>query len=430
MQQQLQQQQPQVGQQQSQLQFHSPPSSASGEQAPPPLPIPIRSEQSEQIPVNQPELPVTLPPQQPSKPSQERQRSSAEVLTSPSTQLKPCAHCGRSFRPGAIEKHEKVCQSVFPQKEKERYVFDSKRHRAKGTALETFIPAVHDSGGLNPTNSIDHGKSPLRSSHGNGSPQNVRSPKPSMRRSASESFFPSSTAWRWQSADPSPASRSPEENNAKEELKALWEERRGRLERLRFGMKMGQQNFGLADIPQLRFSGENQTRVKATRQASAGAARSVSRGAADRGLSRSQPSLFETDKRGRRSLEADFGRPRHEDQRGGSLSPVRCMLADDELRSCFARCMERLDNVLGPDVGPVLDVLRVDDFTHFSDGHANDATLPPTSPHGHGYTWDEQDSSEWLVNGLDNFSRSPQQQRVVIPKLDLRKVHLQRSCRG
>ncbi|CAE7512296.1 unnamed protein product, partial [Symbiodinium pilosum] len=54
------------------------------------------------------------------------------------SELQPCPHCGRSFRPAIVEKHVKVCQSVFAANstDAKRQVFDSRRHRLKGTPLE------------------------------------------------------------------------------------------------------------------------------------------------------------------------------------------------------------------------------------------------------------------------------------------------------
>merc|ERR1719507_713198 len=53
----------------------------------------------------------------------------------------PCPHCGRSFRPGVVERHIKVCQKVSTaneQQSRQRIVYDSRRHRLKGTPFETF----------------------------------------------------------------------------------------------------------------------------------------------------------------------------------------------------------------------------------------------------------------------------------------------------
>mmetsp|Transcript_103492 Transcript_103492/g.163360 ORF Transcript_103492/g.163360 Transcript_103492/m.163360 type:complete len:1044 (-) Transcript_103492:77-3208(-) len=62
-------------------------------------------------------------------------------LTSPQRPLMPCPHCGRSFRQAALDKHVKVCQRVFPTHDArtdQRYVYDSRRHRLKGTACEAY----------------------------------------------------------------------------------------------------------------------------------------------------------------------------------------------------------------------------------------------------------------------------------------------------
>eukprot|EP00931_Biecheleriopsis_adriatica_P091113 TRINITY_DN6500_c0_g2_i1.p1 TRINITY_DN6500_c0_g2~~TRINITY_DN6500_c0_g2_i1.p1 ORF type:complete len:1162 (+),score=210.33 TRINITY_DN6500_c0_g2_i1:107-3592(+) len=66
-----------------------------------------------------------------------------------SNDLCPCPHCGRSFRPAVVEKHVKVCQSVFPTHDTpagNRRVYDSRLHRLKGTPFEAFA-AGHDGAG-------------------------------------------------------------------------------------------------------------------------------------------------------------------------------------------------------------------------------------------------------------------------------------------
>ena len=52
----------------------------------------------------------------------------------------PCAHCGRSFAPEALARHEDFCQR---QKAKPRKVFDSRRNRMEGTDSEGFIRTVN-----------------------------------------------------------------------------------------------------------------------------------------------------------------------------------------------------------------------------------------------------------------------------------------------
>eukprot|EP00930_Biecheleria_cincta_P005337 TRINITY_DN10625_c0_g1_i1.p1 TRINITY_DN10625_c0_g1~~TRINITY_DN10625_c0_g1_i1.p1 ORF type:complete len:839 (-),score=134.41 TRINITY_DN10625_c0_g1_i1:68-2584(-) len=66
--------------------------------------------------------------------------SSRESPCSRSSDLVPCPHCKRSFRPAVVEKHAKVCQSVFPSHDnsQQRSVYDSRHHRLKGTPFEAF----------------------------------------------------------------------------------------------------------------------------------------------------------------------------------------------------------------------------------------------------------------------------------------------------
>jgi len=67
---------------------------------------------------------------------------SAKAGTSPrrairESELQPCQHCQRSFRPAALDKHVKVCQSVFPSHDAKRNVQNSRDHRnAKGHTSE------------------------------------------------------------------------------------------------------------------------------------------------------------------------------------------------------------------------------------------------------------------------------------------------------
>lgn len=48
--------------------------------------------------------------------------------------LKPCSICGRTFRPDALERHERICKKTSLKKRK---VFDSSKQRADGTEIKS-----------------------------------------------------------------------------------------------------------------------------------------------------------------------------------------------------------------------------------------------------------------------------------------------------
>jgi len=199
----------------------------------------------------------------------------AKRLLSPCRPLLPCPHCGRSFRAAAFDTHMKVCQSVFPSHDsraEQRYVYDSRRHRMKGTAFEAYNPnstspsppalGERASSVTPPQPPRTSGQLPMAAV--SNAPHNVGrgsspSPKMQFRRSVSECQLPAETAI---GRSPSPnrhsgaaaneakadrfaseASQEPEAEAASsqsDDLRAFMEDRRGRLERARFGHKMTQ----------------------------------------------------------------------------------------------------------------------------------------------------------------------------------------------
>lgn len=124
----------------------------------------------------------------------------------PSRSLQMCPFCSRSFRPAAFEKHTKVCQSVFPKHDHgvdQKYVYDSRRHRLKGTPFEAYgRPDRKTSVSPSPCDRAASSTPPQppRVTFAPSSAQNTvqgrgssRSPKMQLRRSVSESQIPASS---------------------------------------------------------------------------------------------------------------------------------------------------------------------------------------------------------------------------------------------
>lgn len=126
--------------------------------------------------------------------------SGATRLTSPVRPLQPCPFCGRSFRQAAFEKHTRVCQSVFPSRDsrdrsdQQRQVYDSRRHRLKGTPFEAYVASV------SPSRDRTSSSTPPRPGRSSGAPPpseaplhhgrgSSRSPKAQLRRSISEVVY-------------------------------------------------------------------------------------------------------------------------------------------------------------------------------------------------------------------------------------------------
>jgi len=155
---------------------------------------------------------------------------------SPTRPLQTCPFCGRSFRAAAFDTHTKVCQSVFPsheKKEEQKYVYDSRRHRLKGTAFETYSPTSPSSPslgdfGLSATPPLPprSGGQESRTLGGAPPPSNTqgrgpsRSPKMQLRRSASESLIPTSSSAR--SASPGNSLTAATSPTADEASRSLW----------------------------------------------------------------------------------------------------------------------------------------------------------------------------------------------------------------
>lgn len=67
----------------------------------------------------------------------ERKAGTSPRRATRESELQPCQHCQRSFRPAALDKHVKVCQSVFPSHDAKRNFQNSRDHRnAKGHTSE------------------------------------------------------------------------------------------------------------------------------------------------------------------------------------------------------------------------------------------------------------------------------------------------------
>jgi hypothetical protein len=47
--------------------------------------------------------------------------------------LEPCTHCGRTFNPESLKKHERICERT---QIKTRQVFNSGKQRAEGTGIK------------------------------------------------------------------------------------------------------------------------------------------------------------------------------------------------------------------------------------------------------------------------------------------------------
>lgn len=210
-------------------------------------------------------------------------------LTSPSRPLEQCPHCARSFRSAAIDKHVKVCQKVFPTHDSRQRQPERRRvfPGAHDALTASTMPSNHsratchaapqrarDQKGASDTAAVQGRTTPpppprLPScpplSHRAGPPRGLptlpaaQTPKAQLWRSVSESHIASGLApWRDSdmNVDPQPEDTTevraplPEHTPAELEgaadcktgpdMRLRWEDRRGLLERARFGMKMGQ----------------------------------------------------------------------------------------------------------------------------------------------------------------------------------------------
>uniref|UniRef100_A0A147BC18 C2HC/C3H-type domain-containing protein n=1 Tax=Ixodes ricinus TaxID=34613 RepID=A0A147BC18_IXORI len=60
----------------------------------------------------------------------------------PASSLTPCPICGRTFRPDALARHQRVCEKT---KAKQRKVFDSSKQRVEGTEMKNALKQVPSS---------------------------------------------------------------------------------------------------------------------------------------------------------------------------------------------------------------------------------------------------------------------------------------------
>lgn len=163
-------------------------------------------------------------------------------LTSPSRALEQCPHCKRSFRPGALDKHVKICQSVFPTNDPRAGAPrqpnplgrpPDRRPRPRASVQEAFTeapcaldcracsstppcpaPAASTASAVGVLACMQ--PAPAQQQGGRTSPSASRSPKVQLRRSASESHIatplpsqppsgPQAPSWRFEgSSAPTP----------------------------------------------------------------------------------------------------------------------------------------------------------------------------------------------------------------------------------
>ncbi|CAJ1427070.1 unnamed protein product [Effrenium voratum] len=150
--------------------------------------------------------------------------------------LQPCPHCGRSFRPNVVEKHVKVCQSVFPSHD------TSFKRRTEGPVLRKGSKASGPSRQANSTPPRSRG------STCGGEPAREREPaSPIMSLHSEVPAEPKSQAcldvWEQEVEEAIQAMSEPQEPQVAaspmQGFRAL-EERATLLERARLGVKMGQ----------------------------------------------------------------------------------------------------------------------------------------------------------------------------------------------
>eukprot|EP00063_Salmo_salar_P039852 XP_014014687.1 PREDICTED: zinc finger C2HC domain-containing protein 1C-like [Salmo salar] len=59
-------------------------------------------------------------------------------MSAANSKLKQCEHCGRCFDPSRLEKHSEICAKLS-SKSSRRGVYDSTKHRLKGTVLAGYV---------------------------------------------------------------------------------------------------------------------------------------------------------------------------------------------------------------------------------------------------------------------------------------------------